>query len=323
MRLFEHPDFADIVEAATQELRASRWPRISAAIVEKDYYVTEVLRICALHQGDRVLLKGGTSLSKGWGLIQRFSEDVDLAVIASRFTPPLSRGKTKAALRALAERVSGHPALTCLADRAGADSDFFRDDRFGYTSSASGLPGVSPTVLLEAGSRSGHFPVETCMLSSMVGDSLRSRDLEGLAEDTEPFPMQLLHYRRTFLEKLYALHHKVESILLEGSHIGAYARHYYDVAALAGTGEVRDMLAGQEAAAIRADYDANCRKHFKHQILPPHMRLRESRALFPPAEVRQMLTKDYEEQCSVLCFTDTWPTFDEVLGVFEELRDLL
>src|ERR1039457_5667235 len=73
--LFERPDFAELVEAAAASARIP-----NAAIVEKDYYVTEALRLIAREFGDVVLFKGGTSLSKGWKIIDRFSEDIDLYV---------------------------------------------------------------------------------------------------------------------------------------------------------------------------------------------------------------------------------------------------
>jgi hypothetical protein len=75
MRLFEHPDFEQAVIRAAEHFR----PRgLREAIIEKDYYVTEALRIVEHSAGPRIIFKGGTSLSKGWGLIERFSEDIDL-----------------------------------------------------------------------------------------------------------------------------------------------------------------------------------------------------------------------------------------------------
>ena len=66
MRLFEHPDFDQAVIRAAEYFR----PRgLREAIIEKDYYVTEALRIIAAAAGDKVIFKGGTSLSKGWNLI--------------------------------------------------------------------------------------------------------------------------------------------------------------------------------------------------------------------------------------------------------------
>ena len=68
--------FADAVSAAAGTLG------ISETLVEKDYWVTWMLRnLAASPLADRVVFKGGTSLSKAYRLIERFSEDVDLAVI--------------------------------------------------------------------------------------------------------------------------------------------------------------------------------------------------------------------------------------------------
>lgn len=52
---------------------------VSSAFVEKDWYSVQVLKAIAVYQGDAVetLFSGGTSLSKGYGVIQRFSEDLD------------------------------------------------------------------------------------------------------------------------------------------------------------------------------------------------------------------------------------------------------
>lgn len=74
MRLHQHEDFAAFVTAAAAE------SELSEPFVEKDYWLTEILRTVADTVGDRAIFKGGTSLSKGWNLIDRFSEDVDLFV---------------------------------------------------------------------------------------------------------------------------------------------------------------------------------------------------------------------------------------------------
>ncbi len=70
MILCEHPDFEQAVVRAAEHFRARR---LCPAIIEKDYYVTEALRAIADAAGDKVIFKGGTSLSKGWDLIERFA----------------------------------------------------------------------------------------------------------------------------------------------------------------------------------------------------------------------------------------------------------
>ncbi len=62
MKLFEHPDFQQAIIQAAEHFRE---PKLRPAIIEKDYYVTEVLRVVDNTKGDKVIFKGGTSLAKG------------------------------------------------------------------------------------------------------------------------------------------------------------------------------------------------------------------------------------------------------------------
>lgn len=75
MKLFEPPDFDQAILRAAEHFRDRG---LRPAIVEKDYFVTEALRMIATRGSDGVIFKGGTSLAKGWNLIQRFSEDIDI-----------------------------------------------------------------------------------------------------------------------------------------------------------------------------------------------------------------------------------------------------
>lgn len=75
MNLFEHPDFRDILIAAARDLG------FREEFLEKDYHATSALRIAHETLGSDLVFKGGTSLSKGWKLIDRFSEDIDLLLI--------------------------------------------------------------------------------------------------------------------------------------------------------------------------------------------------------------------------------------------------
>ncbi len=85
MRLFEHPDFEQAILRASEHFRHRK---LRPAIIEKDYYVTEALRVIARTSVDKVIFKGGTSLAKGWNLIERFSEDIDIFLDPKAFQPP-------------------------------------------------------------------------------------------------------------------------------------------------------------------------------------------------------------------------------------------
>ena len=88
MRLFEHQDFEQAIIRAAEHFRSRG---LREAIIEKDYFVTEALRIIEKEAGTKVIFKGGTSLSKGWNLIQRFSEDIDIFLDPIAFEPPLRK----------------------------------------------------------------------------------------------------------------------------------------------------------------------------------------------------------------------------------------
>jgi hypothetical protein len=103
VRLFEHPDFEQAILQAAQHLG------VSEQFVEKDHYATEILRIIALELGDKTMFKGGTSLSKGWGLISRFSEDIDLFLNPDKFEPRPGTNTMDRILKELAESVAAQP----------------------------------------------------------------------------------------------------------------------------------------------------------------------------------------------------------------------
>ena len=110
MKLFEHRDFEQSILRAAEHFRARG---LRPAIIEKDYYVTEALRIVASAR-DKVIFKGGTSLAKGWNLIQRFSEDIDIFFDPSSFDPPLGKKAIDRELKKLRQEVEKHPALMLI-----------------------------------------------------------------------------------------------------------------------------------------------------------------------------------------------------------------
>lgn len=157
----------------------------------------------------------------------------------------------------------------------------------------------------------------------MVGDFLRDRDHADLADDLDPFEMTLLHFRRTFVEKLFTIHSKVERLNREGEPLGRNARHYADLHALAGRPEVEAMLRSAEYEEIKADYESRSLEHFpKGDRPPPDLSFAASEALFPSGDLRDRIEPDYDTECGRL-FPGAYPSFDEVLGRLEAIRGLL
>ena len=320
MKLFEHPDFEQAIIRAAEHFRALG---LRESIIEKDYFVTESLRIIERESGDKVIFKGGTSLSKGWNLIQRFSEDIDIFLDPTAFSPPLGKKAIDRELKKLRDAVALHSGLTFVPEESQTIGGFGRNDRFEYGQRFAGTGDIRNRVLVEAGTASGTQPTERIRLQSYVGQFLQETGVTLGADDEGPFEMRLLHFRRTFVEKLFAIHAKVDALQKTGRAIGGYARHYYDLYCLADRPEVLAMLRSDEYAAIKTDYDRVSREHFeKSYVAPPHMSFATSDALFPSAELQSALASELATQCRTLCF-GPFPDWDQLQSRFEGLRELL
>lgn len=320
MKLFEHPDFEQALLRAAEHFR----PRgLRPALIEKDYYVTEALRLIAQHAGDRVIFKGGTSLSKGWNLIQRFSEDIDIFLDPAAFQPALGKNAIDRELKKLRNAVGGHPALTFMQDESQTIGGFGRADHFSYPQRFAGPGEVAARVLVEAGTASGREPTVAIELRSYLGQFLKETGISVGAEDEGGFALRLLHFRRTFVEKMFAIHAKVQLFMRDQQPLGSYVRHYYDLFQLATQSEVVDMLRSAEYAAIKADYDTISRAHFpRSYFCPEDMSFAQSDALFPTSGLAAAISLEYESQCRMLCY-GPYPSWSEILTRFHELRPWL
>lgn len=319
MKLCVHPDFEQAVIRAAAHFRPQG---LREAIIEKDYYVTEALRIISGFGEAKIIFKGGTSLVKGWNLIQRFSEDIDIFLDPRTFEPPLGKNGINRELKNLRDAVDGHPALTFVPEQSKTVGGFGRNDIFSYNQRFGGAGEVPPRVLLEAGTASGREPTSIISLRSYLGQFLEETGASLKCEDEGRFTMRLLHFRRTFVEKMFAIHGKVE-LLKKGQPLGTYARHYYDLFRLAGQPDVMAMLNSTEYDALKKDYDEISREHFPDSYFyPTDMRFANSDALFPPAELSAVIAPQYEAQCRMLCY-GAFPSWPEVQQRFVELRDLL
>lgn len=243
--------------------------RLPEAVVEKDFWVCWMLKqLFSIEPlSGRLLFKGGTSLSKIFHAISRFSEDIDLAVdyVALGFTgerDPRREGisRTKrvnilAEMMTECQRYIASEFLDVLRQRCnevlGTDGGWglnvSEQDanvvRFRYPRDVfGGLAYVVPHVVLELGTHAEFVPRDRFVIRSFVAE-----EFPDLLPDAEVGVIALLA-KRTFWEKVTILHaeyHRAAHKPLPGR----YARHYYDVAMLA-QGPIRaEALADMELLA--------------------------------------------------------------------------
>ena len=256
-------------------------------------------------------------------MIQRFSEDIDLFLDPLAFEPELKKRAIDRELKRLRDSISTHPALTYVKEESRTIGGFGRSDRFSFRQRFGGPGEIAGHVLLEAGTASGREPTASVELHSYLGMYLKERNLSLGAEDERGFPMRLLHFRRTFVEKLFAIHGKVELLKRKGTPIGTYARHYYDLYQLAAQREVTAMLTSDEYAQIKANYDEISRVHFLQSYFAPEgMSFAHSDALFPAPDLAAALSAEYEVQCRQLCL-GPYPSWAEIQSRFHSLKGIL
>lgn len=302
MRLFEHLDFRDAILATKEHLNQQA---LTEQLIEKDYYVSEALRIVAIHYPTQIIFKGGTSLSKGWGLIERFSEDIDLFLNKGAFQPSLSRKGVDLELKKLEESVAKHPGLTLLQNKSQYKRSMSRNSYFSYNQIFPGLNTIKNEIFLEAGIRSGDYPIKTVEIISYIGRFLKDTEQSLDTDDESPFLMQLLDFTRTFVEKLFTIHSKIIKYHNEKIPIGSQARHYYDLFCLAKHPDVQTLLHNtMEYQNIKQDCAQKSREFFnsKDEDFPKDMIFSNSEALFPTGKLRQMIRLEYQQQCQSLCY---------------------
>lgn len=248
----------------------SRDTEISEALIEKDYWVTHTL--WALHEtGLDIWFKGGTSLSKGFGLIQRFSEDLDMMILPGAVAGlPTVTNWTSTNKGPVAQRRTFYEALTgaLVVPDVRVERDESRIDKRArgadYLGHYPGIrqkqlaPAMSPFVRLEVGYARVAPHVEMT-LSSFVHDYLDAQGMLSDYEENRPRRVRCVHPLTTLFEKLDAMARRYERDEIEAD---SFVRHYEDTARIIGALDAlpeiemtisdlaQDMLAKKDMRAL-------------------------------------------------------------------------
>lgn len=305
--------------------------------VEKDFWVCWVLDALfnsAIATGPRLLFKGGTSLSKGFGLIERFSEDIDVTIfrddIGEEASVPelqaLSGKKRQAkldAIKAASQDYIGGPlrsqlseALARLLEDAGAkdaaaraeldpDDDSQQSLLLWYptvTDEADGY--IRKAVKIELGAKSALDPHHDHIVEPYVAPDLPDFDFKVPN-------VRIVDAERTMWDKVVILHglrqwFETRGALRAGGQ--RVSRHYYDVHMLMRHGTAKAALAN---AALGRDCVEHARMFFNSPALGLNFATPGSFTLSPTNPMIEPLSRDYDAMAGMI-FGET-PAFGEVM----------
>ncbi|WP_033171377.1 nucleotidyl transferase AbiEii/AbiGii toxin family protein [Selenomonas sp. ND2010] len=191
--------------------------RIDVGMLEKDYYVTMMLRKLS-ESAIGFIFKGGTSLSKCYKVIDRFSEDIDLTV--SQHLTQGQRREMADTIMAVGETIGLKlQNKEQIQRRRNFNRYVFEYESVFATST------VRPQIIVETFITILAFPVIQGKIDSFVGETLAKYDEDAVREfELEPFTMLVMDIRRTFVDKVFAL---CDYYLAGQSE--RYSRHIYDI----------------------------------------------------------------------------------------------
>ena len=301
--------------------------------IEKDIWVTTILQIVfSLPIEEYLIFKGGTSLSKVWGLIDRFSEDIDLAVDRSLFE--LEGDLTKRQIKKLRKassvfvRETFMPQLQAAIEQYGlkdeciieAQPDGIGDDTYPeprklyvkYNSAwAEPLAYLSPIVMLEIGARSLFEPNAPAQIHSMVEQIFPNIQTSLINSNVSTALAS-----KTFLEKAFLIH-ELFSVEGHGMNAGRKSRHLYDLSKMMEKDFAEEAIRNDELwESIRhhreiftsvkgVDYTPDIR----HRII-----------LVPRPDIVRIWEADYNTMSSAMIFGQK-PSFNELIECMKELEN--
>lgn len=306
---------------------------LPAQAVEKDWWVTLVLKaLFYLPMGKHFIFKGGTSLSKGWKLIERFSEDIDIALSPEAFgrayetTPSHSYVKTlkregcvftstmiREALEQELANIGVPAGMVQIESEEVLPTMHDKDPQTLYihfpSLFASGGYMLDP-VKVEFGVRAFRDPFSKVEILSILG-----AETESPAYNETLFEVMAVETRKTFMEKMLLLHEKYE-LGLQPDAGQRQSRHLYDLHKMTQKGIAEQVIADKELYQILLQHRAHYvrLKGIDYNTLQLH-----TLNFIPPKDLLDFFRNDYNVMREQMMYGDV-PDFDALLASLTDLQ---
>lgn len=308
---------------------------IQAKAIEKDWWVTLTLR--ALFQSayaKHLVFKGGTSLSKCWKLIARFSEDVDIALAPEAFGMKYEKSPSKTYVEKLKRagcaftsnelktelevqlKALGlhHGMITVVAEpvpenRPDTDPQTLHVK---YPSLYDPNPYIAEEVKIEVSVRSLQTPYSQAPVLSIL-----TQENPSDAYPEESMIVDVVEPRKTFLEKIFLLHEEFGKPDATKIRSERMSRHLYDLSSMIGTDSEAQALADNDLyTTLITHREAYHRISWLNYDTLNHKTI----AFIPPEGVMALYRKDYETMQEQMIYGESIP-FDSLMLRLQTLQD--
>lgn len=296
--------------------------------IEKDLWVMIALRaIFSTELKDYLVFKGGTSLSKAWSIIERFSEDIDLAIDRSffGFEGDLSRTQVKKLRKASCKYVNEklEEQLNEALSKQGVKefeisiTEFEESDtdplaiELRYKSLVEKQEYLHPRILIEISSRSLIEPYELRELKSLISMVYPDQKFSG---DKIEIPTVLPS--RTLLEKMFLLHEEFQKPKDRKIRSARMTRHLYDISKLMETKYLDQALEDKDLYTTIVNHRSKLTKiswvdYSKHNY--------ETLKFTPPESIMEEYKRDYSAMEESMFYGKTEP-FEDLINKLNQLN---
>lgn len=300
---------------------------LPSSAVEKDWWVTLALNIMfSLSYSKHIVFKGGTSLSKAWSLIERFSEDIDLVIDRNflGFEDKLSKTQVKKLRKVSCSFIGNefHKDINDALIKLGVTDyelvvheikDTDTDPlviELRYKSLTETSDYLRPRVLIEVGARSLMEPVENKAIISMV-----SEEFKELPFAEKEITIPVVSPKRTFLEKIFLLHEEFQKET-KFIRVERMSRHLYDLEKLMDTAHGKEALKDVELYNTILEHrkNFNAIRGIDYANHSPQLI-----SIIPPEETIKDWEKDYKTMQESM-FYGTTLSFSKLMERIAELN---
>ena len=294
--------------------------------IEKDAWVTLTLRMLFTSEiAKHLTFKGGTSLSKVYGLINRFSEDIDISIKREflGFKGDLTKGEIRKLRRKshdftlnvmtkiISEQLTKYQINPNLYEIVVENTKISDQDpetiKINYKSVFREIEYIPQRVLIEIGARSSTEPFETKQVNSIIDENF-----PDLPISEKPFSVNVIKPEKTLLEKMILLHEEFTKPIEKIRHF-RMSRHYYDIAQIIvtdyGKNALQDKKLFRQIIQHREKYTPIKTVDYSKLTI-------ETLKLFPNEKILELYKKDYKQMKESMIYGKKL-NFEEILEIIK------